>query len=84
MAEEQTTSSDPATDAGTQLQDPLQRLQFAAAEAYEKLTETATQLTDQARGVYETSQESVRQYPAGFVLGAFALGCFLGALLGRD
>ncbi len=84
MAEEQTISSDPATDDGTHLQDPLQRLQFAAADAYEKLAETATQLTDQARGVYETSQESVRQYPAGFVLGAFALGCFLGALLGRD
>ena len=84
MAEEQTTSSDPAMDAGTQLQDPLQRLQFAAADAYEKLAESATQLTDQARGVYETSQESVRQYPAGYALGAFALGCFLGMLLGRD
>ena len=84
MAEEQTTSSDSTTDAGTQLQDPLQRLQFAAADAYEKLAESATQLTDQARGVYETSQESVRQYPAGYVLGAFALGCFLGVLLGRD
>ena len=84
MAETQTPSPDPAPDAGTQLQDPLQRLQFAAADSYEKLAETATQLADQARGVYQTSQESVRQYPAGYVLGAFALGCFLGALLGRD
>ena len=84
MAEEQTTTPDPAPDDGTHLQDPLQRLQFAAAEAYERLAETATELADQARGVYETSQESVRQYPAGYVLGAFALGCFLGALLGRD
>ncbi len=84
MAEEQTISSDPATDDGTHLQDPLQRLQFAAADAYEKLAESATQLTDQARSVYETSQASVRQYPAGYALGAFALGCFLGMLLGRD
>ncbi len=81
MAEDQTTP--PAQDAGRQLQDPLQRLQFAAADAYEKLAETATQLADQAHGVYETSQEAVRQYPGGYVLGAFALGCCLGALLGR-
>ena len=82
MVEDQTTP--PAQDAGRQLQDPLQRPQFAAADSYEKLAETATQLADQARGVYETSQESVRQYPAGYVLGAFALGCFLGVFLGRD
>lgn len=82
MAEDQTTP--PAQDAGRQLQDPLQRLQFAAADSYEKLAETATQLADQARGVYETSQEAVRQYPGGYVLGAFALGCCLGVLLGRE
>ena len=74
----------PAQDAGRQLQDPLQRLQFAAADSYEKLAETATQLADQARGVYETSQEAVRQYPGEYVLGAFALGCCLGVLLGRE
>ncbi len=74
----------PAQDAGRQLQDPLQRLQFAAAETYEKLAETATQLADQARGLYGTSQEAIRQYPGGYVLGAFALGCCLGALLGRQ
>ena len=84
MADEPTTSSDPAPDDGQQLQDPLQRLQFAAADTYDKLAETATQLAEQARGVYAASQDSVRQYPAGYVLGAFALGCFLGALLGRD
>ncbi len=84
MAEDQTTPPDPAQDAGRQLQDPLQRLQFAAADSYEKLAETATQLADQARGVYETSQEAVRQYPGGYVLGAFALGCCLGVLLGRE
>ena len=82
MAEDQTMP--PAQDAGRQLQDPLQRLQFAAADSYEKLAETATQLADQARGVYETSQEAVRQYPGEYVLGAFALGCCLGVLLGRE
>lgn len=84
MAEEPTTSAGAVTDDGAQEQDPLHRLQAAAADAYETLAETATQLADQARGAYETSQAQVRQYPAGFVLGAFALGCLLGALLGRD
>ena len=84
MAEEQPTASDPASEAGTTLQGTLEGLQATAADSYEKLAGTATQLADQARGVYETSQASVRQYPAGYLLGAFALGCVLGFLLGQD
>lgn len=84
MTETPTTSPDPVSPAGEQEDDPLQRFQAAAAASYEKLAETASHLADQAHDLYEASQESVRQYPAGYVLGAFALGCFLGALLGRE
>ncbi len=83
---EATTPTDfgPDADDGVALQDRLQQLQFAAAESYDKLSEAAAQLTEQARGVYETSQDSVRRNPVSYVLGAFALGCVLGVLLGRD
>ncbi len=93
MAKKQAASSEaepeaaPPTDAGpdgADLQDRLQQLQFAAAESYDKLAETATQLTEQARAVYATSQDTVRQNPFGFVVGAFALGCVIGVLLGQD
>ena len=96
MAKKQAVSSDaepeaalppdsgPEADDGAALQDRLQQLQFAAAESYDKLAETAAQLAEQARGIYATGQETVRQNPVGFALGAFALGCVLGVLLGRD
>ena len=74
----------PDADDGVVLQDRLQQLQFAAAESYDKLSEAAAQLTEQARSVYGTSQDSVRRNPVSYVLGAFALGCVLGVLLGRD
>ena len=94
MATEQTASSEPEAtppagidseaDESAELHDHLQQLQFAAAESYDKLAETAAQLTEQARGVYEASQDTVRRNPVGFVLGAFGLGCVLGMLLGQD
>ena len=74
----------PDADEGEDLQDRLQQLQFAAAESYDKLSAAAAQLTEQARGVYETSQDSVRQNPISYVMGTFALGCVLGVLLGRE
>ena len=93
MANEQTSSSDagdaaagsaPEAEDGADLQDSFQQLQFAAAESYEKLAEAAAQLTEQAHSVYLASQDSVRRNPIGYGLGAFALGCILGVLLGRD
>ncbi len=96
MAKKQAASSEPEPEAatptdfgpdaddGVALRDRLQQLQFAAAESYDKLSEAVAQLTEQARGVYETSQDSVRHNPVSYVLGAFALGCVLGVLLGQD
>ena len=84
MAKKQTLPPEPETGDEADLQDRLQQLQFAAAESYDRLAEAAAQLTEQARGVYETSQDTVRRNPFGFVLGAFALGCVLGVLLGQD
>ena len=84
MAKKQTVPPEPETGNGEDLQDRLQQLQFAAAESYDKLAEAAAQLTEQAHGVYETSRDTVRRNPFGFVMGAFALGCVLGVLLGQD
>jgi ElaB/YqjD/DUF883 family membrane-anchored ribosome-binding protein len=78
------TDKETGTHQETLSPDPLEQLQAAASESYEKLAEAATQLTDQAREVYAASEEYVRQYPGSYVLGAFALGCLLGVLLGRD
>lgn len=74
----------PETEDGAQRQDGFEQLQSAAAESYEKLSEAAAQLTEQARTVYLASQDSVRRNPVGYALGAFALGCILGVLLGRE
>ncbi len=96
MAKEQAAASDaepgdaapddsaPQAEDGTDQQERYEQLQAAAAESYEKLSEAAVQLTEQARNVYQASQDSVRQNPVGYALGAFALGCILGVLLGRD
>ena len=75
----ETTPTDPVDP-----QDRLEQLQVAATESYEKLSETAAQLTEQARSVYTTGQEHVREKPLAYVVGAFAFGCLLGVLLGRD
>ena len=96
MAKEQAASSDaepsdaaptdltPEVQEGADPQERFEQLQSAAAESYEKLSEAATQLTDQARSIYLTRQDSVRRNPVGYALGAFALGCILGVLFGRD
>jgi len=91
MAKKQAMEADavPATAAteageGAGSPDPIEQLQAVASESFEKLAEAAAQLADQARDVYATSEDFVRRNPGSYVLGAFALGCLLGALLGRD
>ena len=92
MADNQPTDIDPS-DARPQwpvpedaeaFQDRLVHLQVAATEAYEALSEAASQLTKQAQAVYAASQDVVRGHPAAYTLGAFALGVVLGMLSARD
>ncbi len=59
------------------------RLELAAAEAFDRLSEAATQLAGQARHVYNTTQDYVRRHPGGPLLGALAFGVVLGVLLSR-
>lgn len=61
----------------------LEKLQEVATEYIEQLSEAATVVADQAREVYSSSQDYVREHPGGVILGAFAVGVVLGALLGR-
>lgn len=65
-------------------QEMVQQLQAVATESYEKLSEAAAQLAGQAQNVYRASETYVKEHPGAYVLGAFALGCFLGVLLGRE
>ena len=85
MAKQPPQTTEPgAAGEGAQLEDPMQQFQVTAAQSYEKLTQTAAQLTDQAHDLYETSQAAVRDNPAPFALGAFGVGLLLGFLFARD
>lgn len=56
----------------------------AAAEYFDRLTEAAGRLTDQARHVYSLSHEYARDHPTGMIAGAFGIGLIVGLLLDRD
>ena len=66
------------------LEESLAELRATASEYYEKLGETAAQLSEQASTVYDTGRGYVREYPGSSLLGAFAVGVLLGLLTGRD
>lgn len=75
---------DPDGELEHMLTDGLLQLQMAGAEYYTKLSHTASQLTDQAREVYDVGQHYVRTSPWRTLTGAFAVGAIIGVLWGRE
>lgn len=59
----------------------LDDLLASATASFSQLALAAEGLADQAGAVYEASQGYVREYPGGILLGAFAFGLLVGALL---
>ena len=70
-------------DAGATYDDDaaLEDLLASATASFSQLALAAEGLADQAGAVYEASESYVREYPGGVLLGAFAVGMLLGALL---
>lgn len=62
----------------------LTRMQEMAAEYYERLTETAAQLADEAQQLYGNSQTYVQDHPGPTVGSAFFVGLLVGLLAGRS
>lgn len=73
----------PAGPAGGE-EENLARMQALAAEYYERLTESAAQLTEQAQQLYGSSQSYVQNHPGPTVSSAFVVGLLVGLLVGRD
>lgn len=74
----------PTEGAAQQANQQREAAEDLATEYLEKLTETATRLTEQARNVYAISQDYARDHPMGLIAGAFGVGLLLGILLDRD
>lgn len=64
-------------------QELLEQVQQVAAEYYEKLADLTADFAEQARGYVTTGQDYAKEHPAGVLLGGFAVGVIVGALLGR-
>lgn len=62
----------------------IETFQKAASVYSEKLSENAAQAADQARKALGEGKAYVRDYPTPTVLGAFAIGVLLGALIRRS
>jgi ElaB/YqjD/DUF883 family membrane-anchored ribosome-binding protein len=79
------TAGEPAVgvDADVSRAVTLENVQQAAAEVYQKLAETAGQLSEQARQLYDSSQAYVREHPGPSLIGAFAVGVLVGWLSDR-
>ncbi len=64
--------------------DGVERFQEVAGEYSEKLNKVASTASDQAKKAYEEGQSFVRSNPTTTILGAFAIGVVLGALIRRN
>ena len=74
--------TDTATEADV---DELSRekMEKLATEFYQRLNESAGQLTEYASELVDTGLGYVKTNPAKTALGAFAVGVFIGLLVGR-
>jgi ElaB/YqjD/DUF883 family membrane-anchored ribosome-binding protein len=64
--------------------DGVEKFQKIAGEYSDKLNKAAAAASDQAKKAYEEGQSYVRSNPTSTILGAFALGVLLGALIRRN
>lgn len=62
----------------------IETFQKVARDYGERLSKSANVATEQAKRAYEESQDYVRSNPTTTILGAFALGVLLGALIRRN
>lgn len=62
----------------------IETIQQIATEYSTKVSESAAQAGEQARRALDEGKAYVREYPAPTVLGAFAVGVLLGALIRRS
>ena len=65
------------------LDENLDTLHLAAAEAYSRLADTAYRINEQAREIYQASEAYARNHPGGLLGGGFAIGLVVGLLFGR-
>jgi ElaB/YqjD/DUF883 family membrane-anchored ribosome-binding protein len=62
----------------------VEKFQVIAGEYSEKLNKAASTASDQAKKALEEGQSYVRANPTSTILGAFAIGVLLGALIRRN
>ncbi len=62
----------------------VEQMQQVAAEYYEKLADLTADFSEQARGYLTDGRDFAREHPGSTILGGFALGVIVGALLGRN
>lgn len=63
--------------------DRLQALQQLAADTYRRLSQSANELTAQARSLLQSGEDAARAHPGSTLLGAVALGVLIGFLTSR-
>ena len=80
-----TTGGPAGTSAGENVPaEHTEQLQALAAEYYDRLADTAEQLNQQVRELYDAGSGYVRKHPGSAALVAFGLGVLLGFLSNRD
>jgi ElaB/YqjD/DUF883 family membrane-anchored ribosome-binding protein len=72
-----------AKDVERRVGEGIETFQRIAREAGDRLSTSAAVAGDQAKKAYEESQSYVRANPTTTILGAFALGVLLGAIIRR-
>jgi len=73
-----------ATEIDKLVSEGVKTVQSAASQYAEKLGENAVVASEHAKKAYSESQDYVKENPVPSVLGAFAVGLLLGALLRRS
>jgi ElaB/YqjD/DUF883 family membrane-anchored ribosome-binding protein len=88
--ERETGATGPAPEPGGRqardrhIGDNVSRLQEVAIEYFNRLGDTAGDLTEQVQKVYSSSRQYVGSHPGSTVGGAFLFGVLIGFLLDRD
>ncbi len=59
-------------------------MQKVATDYFQRLTDSATAVSEQARSLYQNSEVYVREHPASSLLGAVGVGLLIGFFSGKE